>query len=130
MTLEIGSKLKSRLPGLQVVVGYVDGVRVESSSAELQKFKEEVLGEVKRKYSLESLKDVAIFRAYRDFFWKIGIDPTKIRPAAEALGEYWLANRFRLSTTLWILTIWLPSGLRLRSRHSIDSISIESLVTS
>ncbi|MDH5664470.1 MAG: phenylalanine--tRNA ligase beta subunit-related protein, partial [Candidatus Bathyarchaeota archaeon] len=25
------------------------------------------------------------FRAYRDFFWRVGIDPTKNRPAAEAL---------------------------------------------
>ena len=74
-------------------MGYVDGVRVESSGAELKKFKEEALGEVKRKYSLESLKDVAVFRAYRDFFWKIGIDPTKIRPAAEALIRRILAGK-------------------------------------
>ncbi len=74
-------------------MGYVDGVKVESSSAELQTFKEEVLGGVKRKYSLGSLKDVAIFRAYRDFFWKIGIDPTKIRPAAEALVRRILAGK-------------------------------------
>lgn len=44
-----------------------------------------VCAEVKRKYSLEALKDVSIFRLYRDFFWRVGIDPTKIRPAAEAL---------------------------------------------
>ncbi|MGC8962010.1 MAG: B3/B4 domain-containing protein, partial [Candidatus Bathyarchaeia archaeon] len=31
------------------------------------------------------MKDEPIFRAYRDFFWKIGVDPTKVRPAAEAL---------------------------------------------
>jgi len=74
-------------------VGCVDGVRVESRRAELQNFKEEVLAEVKRKYTLESLKDVAIFRAYRDFFWKIGIDPTKIRPAAEALVRRILAGK-------------------------------------
>ena len=85
--------MKARFPGLQVVVGYVEGVTVESSGADLQKFKEEVLREVKKKYSLESLKDVAIFRAYRDFFWTIGIDPTKIRPAAEALIRRILAGR-------------------------------------
>jgi len=85
--------LKARFPGLQVVIGYVEGVTVESSGADLQKFKEEVLREVKKKYSLESLKDVAIFRAYRDFFWTIGIDPTKIRPAAEALIRRILAGR-------------------------------------
>ncbi|MCL7401278.1 MAG: hypothetical protein LZ168_00610 [Thaumarchaeota archaeon] len=36
-------------------------------------------------YTLENLKDNPIIRAYRDFYWKIGIDPTKIRPSSEAL---------------------------------------------
>lgn len=93
MVFEIKPSLKDRFPGLQVVVEYVDGVRVESGGADLQRFKEEVCGEVKRKYSLESLKDVSIFRAYRDFFWKVGIDPTKIRPAAEALIRKILAGK-------------------------------------
>ena len=78
---------------MQVIVGQVDAVRVGSSSTELQKFKEEVLREVKQKYSLESLKDIAVFRAYRDFFWRVWIDPTKIRPAAEALIRRILAGK-------------------------------------
>jgi DNA/RNA-binding domain of Phe-tRNA-synthetase-like protein len=93
MVFEIEPALASRFPGLRVVVGYVDGVRVDNSGADLQKFKEEVLAEVRKKYTLESLKDVAIFRAYRDFFWKVGIDPTKIRPAAEALVRRILAGK-------------------------------------
>jgi DNA/RNA-binding domain of Phe-tRNA-synthetase-like protein len=93
MVFEIEPTLTSRFLGLRVLVGYVDGVRVENSGADLQSLKEQVLGEVKQKYSLESLKDVAIFRAYRDFFWKAGIDPTKIRPAAEALVRRILAGK-------------------------------------
>jgi len=93
MVFEIEPTLTNRFPGLRVVVGYVDGVRVDDSDVDLQKFKEEVLREVRQKYSLESLKDVAIFRAYRDFFWKVGIDPTKIRPAAEALVRRILAGK-------------------------------------
>jgi len=72
MVFEIESVLKGRFPGLRVVVGYVEGVRVGSTGADLQEFKEEVLREVKQKYSLESLKDVAVFRAYRDFFLEGG----------------------------------------------------------
>jgi DNA/RNA-binding domain of Phe-tRNA-synthetase-like protein len=68
-------------------------VRVEKSGAELQAFKEGVCAEVKQKYSLESLKDVSNFRVYRDFFWKVGVDPTKIRPAAEALVRRILAGK-------------------------------------
>ena len=85
--------MRERFPGLQVLAEYVDGVRVEDSGAELQTFKESVCGLVKRKYSLESLKDVSIFRSYRDFFWKVGIDPTKTRPAAEALVRRILAGK-------------------------------------
>lgn len=93
MVFEIEPRLANRFPGLRVVVGYIDGVRVGSSSADLQRFKEEVLREVKQKYSLESLKDIVAFRAYRDFFWRVGIDPTKIRPAAEALVRRILAGK-------------------------------------
>ena len=93
MVLEIEPSLGERFPGLQVLFGYVDGVRVEDSSKELQGFKESVCAEVRGKYSLESLKDVSIFRSYRDFFWKVGIDPTKIRPAAEALVRRILAGK-------------------------------------
>ena len=77
---------------MNVIVEYVDAVKVEETGAELQEFKECLCGEVKRKYALESLKDVYIFRCYRDFFWKVGIDPTKIRPAAEALVRRILAG--------------------------------------
>jgi hypothetical protein len=49
MAFEIESRLRDRFPGLQVVVECVDGVRVENGSAGLQRLKEEVCGEVKRK---------------------------------------------------------------------------------
>lgn len=93
MTLEIERSLRDRYHGLQVIVEYVDGVRVDKSDGELRAFQEIVCREVTRKYSLESLKDVAIFRSYRDFFWRVGIDPTKIRPAAEALVRRILSGK-------------------------------------
>src|SRR2546427_539354 len=40
---------------------------------------------LRRTYALETLKDEPRLRAYRDFFWRVGVDPTKVRPAAEAL---------------------------------------------
>jgi len=44
-------------------------------------------------FDLESLKDDPIVRAYRDFYWRIGIDPTKTRPASEALLRRFLKNQ-------------------------------------
>jgi DNA/RNA-binding domain of Phe-tRNA-synthetase-like protein len=41
--------------------------------------------EVRKKYNIETLKDNPTVRAYRDFYWKLGIDPTKTRPSGEAL---------------------------------------------
>ena len=93
MSLDIEAGLRKRFPGLRVIAGCVDGVRVERSSLELERFKEELLRDVKEKYTLDSLKDVPVFRAYRDFFWKVGIDPTKVRPAAEALIRRILAGK-------------------------------------
>ena len=49
---------------------------------------------VKSNYSLEELKNNKNVRAYRDFFWRLGIDPTKSRPASEALVRRALRNQF------------------------------------
>lgn len=85
MRLIIDEKLRSDHPGLNVLLSSISGVAVKSFDESLESFKGEVFERVKAMYGLESLKDEPIFRAYRDFFWKIGVDPTKIRPAAEAL---------------------------------------------
>jgi len=49
---------------------------------------------VKSRYRLEELKKDPIVRAYRDFYWRIGIDPTKTRPASEALVRRILRGSF------------------------------------
>ncbi|MEL9940177.1 MAG: phenylalanine--tRNA ligase beta subunit-related protein [Ignisphaera sp.] len=49
---------------------------------------------LKSRYSLEGLKTDPVVRAYRDFFWRIGIDPTKTRPASEALVRRGLRGSF------------------------------------
>lgn len=85
MSMEIESGLKRRFPGLQVLTCQILGVKVTKRSVELENFEEELIKQVKEQYDLESLKDLPTFRAYRDFFWSVEIDPTKNRPAAEAL---------------------------------------------
>ncbi|MFP4006333.1 MAG: B3/4 domain-containing protein, partial [Candidatus Hadarchaeia archaeon] len=68
-------------------------IKVEKSSNELEKFKDAKIEELNQKLNLENLKDVPIFRKYRDFFWDLNIDPTKTRPASEALVRRALKNR-------------------------------------
>jgi len=83
--LRIDDEVKARYAGIDVLTCKVANVVVHKKNLELDRFKEKVIEEVKGKYTLDSLKDLSAFRAYRDFFWRVGIDPTKNRPAAEAL---------------------------------------------
>lgn len=93
MSLIITDGLKESFPDLRALVAGVEGAKVEKEKAELQRFKEKIIEEVKHAYDLSTVKDVPIFRAYRDFFWRIGIDPTKNRPATEALIRRVLAGK-------------------------------------
>ena len=43
--------------------------------------------------SKEVLKDHPVVRALRDFYWRMGIDPTKTRPFSEALARRFLTNK-------------------------------------
>jgi len=85
VTLNIEFHLQKRFPELKVLTCQIRGVKVDKRSVELERFKEEVMKQVRGEYDLESLRSLPTFRAYRDFFWRVGIDPTKNRPAAEAL---------------------------------------------
>ena len=93
INLTFNPELKRRFPDLMVSVKMIRDIRVEASSPELEMFKEKVIGEVKNNYNLESIKEEPTFKAYRSFFWRIKVDPTKIRPASEALIRRILAGK-------------------------------------
>jgi len=71
----------------------VRGVRVVKASPEADGELRKAEEEVRRKYKLEELKDHEIVRAFRKFYWRLGIDPTKQRPASEALVRRVLRGR-------------------------------------
>jgi len=86
MWLEISPNIREEFPGLEVRLVKLSNVRVKSSNSDtLNDEIESVTRRVRSNYSLDSLKDVELVRYYRDFFWRIGLDPTKTRPSAEAL---------------------------------------------
>jgi len=68
-----------------VCVGIIRNVRVMKSSGEIENLRKQVIEEAREQYQLETLKDHPVARAYRDLFWRLDIDPTKTRPAGEAL---------------------------------------------
>jgi DNA/RNA-binding domain of Phe-tRNA-synthetase-like protein len=93
MNLKIDAQLKTRFSDLTVLTCNVKDVKVEKQNVELEKFKDEITEKVREKYELDSVRNLPTFRAYRDFFWRVGIDPTKNRPAAEALIRRILGGR-------------------------------------
>ena len=93
MNLKIDSELKTAFPDLTVLKLHISSVQIQKRDTELEKFKIAVTQQVRNEYDLYTVKDHPTFRAYRDFFWSIKIDPTKIRPAAEALIRRILAGK-------------------------------------
>jgi len=81
----IDEGVKAAFPDLTVLVVQINNVNVQSSGLKLEEFKKLVTEETRQFYDAETLKDRPVLRAYRDFFWRINVDPTKVRPAAEAL---------------------------------------------
>jgi DNA/RNA-binding domain of Phe-tRNA-synthetase-like protein len=92
--MQIVPELQSTFPGLRVVELKMDGLRVRNSDPALESFKAEAQERVRQRFAtLAEVKDRPIFRAYRDFFWRVGMDPTKVRPAGEALTRRILGGR-------------------------------------
>ncbi|MEM2320277.1 MAG: phenylalanine--tRNA ligase beta subunit-related protein [Candidatus Bathyarchaeia archaeon] len=85
MRIVIDGRVVGDFPGLRVLAVLMENLKVAAKNPELESLMAKVIEEVKSKYNIETLKDVLSVRAYRDFFWKIGLDPTKNRPSAEAL---------------------------------------------
>jgi DNA/RNA-binding domain of Phe-tRNA-synthetase-like protein len=78
-------QVSARFPELAICIGTINGVEIEKDNEPLRQLKKTVYGEVKAKYTVDALKDDLTVRAYRDFYWKLNIDPTKMRPSGEAL---------------------------------------------
>ena len=89
----LSPELKTRFPELNVLTISINSLKIKKSDIKLEDFKQIVINQIKKEYTLESVKNHPTFKAYRKFFWTIGIDPTKIRPAAEALTRRILAGK-------------------------------------
>ena len=79
------SEVSRRFPELSICIGIINSVHVEKENEHIKRLKKAVYEEVRAKYNIETLKDNLTVRAYRDFYWRLDIDPTKTRPSGEAL---------------------------------------------
>jgi DNA/RNA-binding domain of Phe-tRNA-synthetase-like protein len=72
----------------------IKGVRqTEGARSEIRHEVANVEEELRSSYSIGEVKDVRTIRLQRDFFWRMGVDPTKVRPASEALLRRILLNK-------------------------------------
>jgi DNA/RNA-binding domain of Phe-tRNA-synthetase-like protein len=100
--LEIQTNLQSKFPGLAAQIVRFFDVHVQKELQELEEYKIKIIHNTNVKWEIEKIRDTHEFRAYRDFFWKLGIDPTKNRPAAEALIRRVLRGRTIPRINTWV----------------------------
>lgn len=85
MDLVVDPALRREFPGLTAHLVEVASLTVRERDERLAAFADGLVREFREQLDLATLKDEPTLRAYRDFYWRVGIDPTKIRPASEAL---------------------------------------------
>jgi len=74
--------------GVRLACIRVEPVTVRETSPSLASRIEEIVSRVKSEIGdPKQLTSHPIVRAYRSFLWKLGIDPTKMRPSSEALAR-------------------------------------------
>lgn len=85
MRLYIEKKLQEDFPEISVLVREITGVLVKNRDEQLEIFRQKVFDRLRKTYFIEDVKNLPVIRQYRSFYWRLGIDPTKTRPAGEAL---------------------------------------------
>jgi len=78
--LKLSRELQGRFPGLAAQIVRFSGVTVARESPELELYKTEIANRIRERWDIEELREHPTFRAYRDFFWKMGIDPPRSGP--------------------------------------------------
>ncbi len=100
--LRLSSELSSKFPDLSAQIVKFSDVSIKREVPELESYKGEIYTATQSRWEIEKLREDPEFRAYRDFFWRLGIDPTKNRPAAEALIRRVLNNKPIPKINTWV----------------------------
>ncbi|MHA1335642.1 MAG: B3/B4 domain-containing protein [Promethearchaeota archaeon] len=93
--IQISRDLREK--GIEIILSYIkiDNINVKRmQEPPLINYIQEVINNIRCKYTIDSVKYDEVIRAYRDFYWHfLKIDPTKQRPSSEALIRRILANK-------------------------------------
>ncbi|MGC8949319.1 MAG: B3/B4 domain-containing protein [Thermoprotei archaeon] len=91
--LVIDDQVCNFLKNSWIGLGFITNAIVQTSSHEQISELKNAENDIKSKFTIENITKHPIIRAYRDFYWRIGIDPTKQRPSSEALIRRVLQNK-------------------------------------
>ncbi|HYB04692.1 MAG TPA: phenylalanine--tRNA ligase beta subunit-related protein [Nitrososphaerales archaeon] len=123
--MEIEKTLHDKYPGLGVLE-FVMQVVSRKHSTELEAFKKSKQEEIRKNVSsLDAIRDLLVIRAYRDFYWKVGIDPTKTRPAGEALLRKIIGGRDLPSINTLVDSYNLASAETMISIAAFDHAKVD-----
>jgi DNA/RNA-binding domain of Phe-tRNA-synthetase-like protein len=115
--------IQINLPGVKLGIVEAQDVRVQAQHPELTKLLDEVCTRKQKEFTVESLAEAEPIRAVRALFRGWGMDPSKYRPASEALlrrvvqgkGLYRVSNVVDIGNLISIESGW-PLGCYDRSR--------------
>ncbi|MEM3833138.1 MAG: phenylalanine--tRNA ligase beta subunit-related protein [Thermoprotei archaeon] len=91
--LLIDDQTCSFLKNSWIGLGFIINATVQKSNYEQINELKNVENNIKSKLTIENIIKHPIIRTYRDFYWRIRIDPTKQRPSSEALIRRVLQNK-------------------------------------
>ena len=93
MQVVIGDAVRQKFE-IDLGIAMIQGVRhSEQASEAIRDAIAKVEEELRSSYSIDEVKNVRTLRMQRDFFWRMGVDPTKVRPASEALLRRIVLNK-------------------------------------
>jgi DNA/RNA-binding domain of Phe-tRNA-synthetase-like protein len=117
---------ESKSAGLSLGIAEFSQVKVVSDLSSLKNIEKEIFQEIHSKYTIDNLKNDPKIRAYRDFFWKWKIaDPTKVRPASEALIRRILLNKKLWKINTFVNAYNLASAITGISLGAYDKFKIK-----
>ena len=104
LTVNWSNQIRKDFPYLRISAILLKEATISKTPKSINNIEKKYFSQIKEKFNLENLKNDEIIRAYRDFYWKINIDPTKTRPASEALIRRILADK-----PLWRINSFVDS---------------------
>lgn len=105
LKVQWNKQIRNNFPDLRISTLILSDVMITKTPIDIiNQIEQLYFTQIKEKFNLENLKNDIQVRAYRDFYWAIDIDPTKTRPASEALVRRILADK-----ALWRINTFVDS---------------------